>query len=192
VFEGDERPRGPGFEVYETRQGLERAYWIWFDVPQIDGDGDGPYTHGTVLGRYLEVLPEEKEEEGAVFLVTFLAGRLLHYEVMDLVDTWEKPYGRAARWVLVLPHGVVRAVERPQNGEQVLKSAADGGPSYLAPFTEMTGGMNPCVITLVDSGMGQDVREIFEDLGFREGDPEGYTLISAFPGFVEGYRRESD
>jgi hypothetical protein len=28
--------------------GVNTVYWVWFDVPQIDADGDGPYRGGQV------------------------------------------------------------------------------------------------------------------------------------------------
>lgn len=44
------------FTEVKTRFGLERSYWIVFDEPQLDGDGDGPYRGGEVLERYLSPL----------------------------------------------------------------------------------------------------------------------------------------
>jgi hypothetical protein len=37
-----------------TIQGPERTYWVEFDEPQRDPDGDGPYASSQVLERYLE------------------------------------------------------------------------------------------------------------------------------------------
>jgi hypothetical protein len=127
------------FEEVETLQGPERGYWIWLDEPQDDGSGDGPYRAATILGCDLEVLADE---EDAVFLVTYLAGRLLYYAVMEIVELDRPPPGGPAPWMLVLPDGLVRAVERPSNGEKVLRDTANGGPSYLTPFTASTGGID--------------------------------------------------
>ena len=33
-------------------------YWITFDDPQLDVDGDGPYASSQVLGKYLDVVEE--------------------------------------------------------------------------------------------------------------------------------------
>ena len=41
----------------ETRWGRERSWWVVFDEPQRDGDGDGPYRESAVLERYLQLLP---------------------------------------------------------------------------------------------------------------------------------------
>ena len=38
----------------ETLLGPYRTYWIEFDVPQFDTDGDGPYSVSEVLERYIE------------------------------------------------------------------------------------------------------------------------------------------
>lgn len=44
-------------ELIGTAQGPERTYWITFDEPQLDTDGDGPYVSSQVLERYLEPAP---------------------------------------------------------------------------------------------------------------------------------------
>jgi hypothetical protein len=31
--------------------GLRTVYWVWFDVPQLDADGDGPYRGGSIDER---------------------------------------------------------------------------------------------------------------------------------------------
>jgi len=36
------------------RYRARRTYWIRFDEPQLDADGDGPYSDSEVLERYLE------------------------------------------------------------------------------------------------------------------------------------------
>jgi hypothetical protein len=46
-------PSGEPFVVVQTRKGPERTWWITFDEPQRDADGDGPYTRSQVLERYL-------------------------------------------------------------------------------------------------------------------------------------------
>jgi hypothetical protein len=49
-----------GFEEIETRLGKDRMYWVTFDEPQYDTEGDGPYNSSQVLGKYLEALPEHR------------------------------------------------------------------------------------------------------------------------------------
>ncbi len=46
----------PYFAVVQTLQGPERTYWIAFDEPQQDAEGDGPYDSSQVLERYLEIV----------------------------------------------------------------------------------------------------------------------------------------
>jgi hypothetical protein len=38
----------------ETTSLPRRFYWIVFDEPQRDADGDGPYVEAEVLDRYME------------------------------------------------------------------------------------------------------------------------------------------
>ena len=45
-------------ELVSTMQGPEQTYWIEFDEPQRDADGDGPYRGSQVLARYLEVVDD--------------------------------------------------------------------------------------------------------------------------------------
>lgn len=47
-------PDGLAFVEVETRQGIEPSWWIVFDEPQLDTDGDGPYRESQVLERYLQ------------------------------------------------------------------------------------------------------------------------------------------
>lgn len=49
-------PAGELFTEVETRQGPERTWWIEFDEPQRDADGDGPYRESQVMERYLRPL----------------------------------------------------------------------------------------------------------------------------------------
>jgi len=42
------------FGMVTTTRGPERTYWVLFDDPQLDPDGDGPYESSQVLERYLE------------------------------------------------------------------------------------------------------------------------------------------
>jgi hypothetical protein len=44
------------FRMVKTLQGPAPYYWVNFDEPQIDGDGDGPYAGGEIDARYLSVV----------------------------------------------------------------------------------------------------------------------------------------
>ena len=46
-------PSGEPFVVVQTQQGPQRSWWITFDEPQRDADGDGPYNNSQLLDRYL-------------------------------------------------------------------------------------------------------------------------------------------
>ena len=43
-------------ELVETTRGPMATYWVSFDQPQYDPDGDGPYDRSQVLAKYLESL----------------------------------------------------------------------------------------------------------------------------------------
>jgi hypothetical protein len=45
---------GTPFTWAETVRGPELQYWIAFDEPQVDADGDGPYARSQVSAKYLE------------------------------------------------------------------------------------------------------------------------------------------
>ena len=46
-------------ETVETTRGPMAMYWVRFDEPQYDPDGDGPYDRSQVLARYLEPMARE-------------------------------------------------------------------------------------------------------------------------------------
>jgi hypothetical protein len=37
----------------------EAVYWVWFDEPQRDADGDGPYRGGSIDVNALSLLPKK-------------------------------------------------------------------------------------------------------------------------------------
>jgi hypothetical protein len=36
--------------------GVNTVYWVWFDEPQYDADGDGPYRGGSIWESALTIL----------------------------------------------------------------------------------------------------------------------------------------
>ena len=44
------------FSWITTTRGLQLQYWIVFDEPQFDAEGDGPYAASEVLACYLKAL----------------------------------------------------------------------------------------------------------------------------------------
>lgn len=50
-------PTGSPFVEVTTRHGPARSWWVVFDEPQFDADGDGPYRKSQVLEKYLRIAP---------------------------------------------------------------------------------------------------------------------------------------
>ena len=40
----------------ESALGISTVYWVWFDEPQLDADGDGPYRGGQIWESALSLL----------------------------------------------------------------------------------------------------------------------------------------
>jgi hypothetical protein len=38
--------------------GVNTVYWVWFDEPQFDADGDGPYSGGQIWESSLSLLTD--------------------------------------------------------------------------------------------------------------------------------------
>jgi hypothetical protein len=54
---------GGGWDSNLTRQegsalGTHTVYWVWFDEPQLDADGDGPYSGGGIWESALRLLTD--------------------------------------------------------------------------------------------------------------------------------------
>jgi hypothetical protein len=49
--------------LVQTVNGPMANYWVVFDEPQIDPDGDGPYVASEVLGLYIEPLDERMRDD---------------------------------------------------------------------------------------------------------------------------------
>ena len=47
---------GDPWVLTKTMSGHRRTYWIVFDDPQSDVDGDGPYVESEVLDKYLVLI----------------------------------------------------------------------------------------------------------------------------------------
>jgi hypothetical protein len=47
---------GRSWREVSTPVGTRCLYWIVFDLPQLDADGDGPYHAGEVLDKYVVAL----------------------------------------------------------------------------------------------------------------------------------------
>ena len=40
--------------------GENTVYWVWFDEPQLDADGDGPYRGGSIWAAALTLSPNKR------------------------------------------------------------------------------------------------------------------------------------
>lgn len=47
---------GPWHEGLTRQEGAHTVYWVWFDEPQLDADGDGPYKGGGIWETALTLL----------------------------------------------------------------------------------------------------------------------------------------
>ena len=47
----------------EDALGVHMVYWVWFDEPQFDADGDGPYRGGSI---WESALSRIEEAEGSL------------------------------------------------------------------------------------------------------------------------------
>jgi hypothetical protein len=59
IVEMSEGWKGNVREV-ESLQGILSFYWVKFDEPQIDADGDGPYYEAEIDANYLHLLIEQE------------------------------------------------------------------------------------------------------------------------------------
>lgn len=44
--------------------GVNTVYWVWFDEPQFDADGDGPYGGGQIWETALSLLTDRPNQRG--------------------------------------------------------------------------------------------------------------------------------
>ncbi len=44
----------------ESLRGILSFYWVKFDEPQLDADGDGPYHEAEIDSDYLNLLDEQE------------------------------------------------------------------------------------------------------------------------------------
>jgi hypothetical protein len=52
-------PWDDGLTHQEIRAlGTNTVYWVWFDEPQFDADGDGPYRGGSIWESALTIITE--------------------------------------------------------------------------------------------------------------------------------------
>jgi hypothetical protein len=54
---------GASFSLSQTVNGPMKQYWVVFDEPQEDADGDGPYAASDVLAIYIEPIDDRVRDE---------------------------------------------------------------------------------------------------------------------------------
>ncbi len=54
----DQCPWHGCYRFVKGRKGFIKFYWVEFDEPQIDADGDGPYSAGEIEADMLEPIAE--------------------------------------------------------------------------------------------------------------------------------------
>ncbi|MEA2787180.1 MAG: hypothetical protein QOF71_3284 [Candidatus Eremiobacteraeota bacterium] len=57
-----EAPGGSSYGLVRTVSGPTMQYYVVFDEPQVDADGDGPYAASEILSIYLEPLNSTAED----------------------------------------------------------------------------------------------------------------------------------
>jgi hypothetical protein len=82
---------GAPFTWADTTSGPVRQYWVVFDSPQFDANGDGPYVAGEVLARYIEPLEEsERDSPGnhsvARYNISLQNGKLSHLALIGIAS----------------------------------------------------------------------------------------------------------
>jgi hypothetical protein len=45
--------------IERSALGDNTVYWVWFDEPQLDADGEGPYRGGSIWETALTVIPKD-------------------------------------------------------------------------------------------------------------------------------------
>jgi hypothetical protein len=47
------------FREVPSLHGIVKCYWVEFDIPQRDSDGDGPYSSAEIESEYLEIVNKD-------------------------------------------------------------------------------------------------------------------------------------
>lgn len=94
--------------------------------------------------------------------------------------------GGAGEWLLIEP-GSVRVVDDGVAGEQVLRDAEHGGPSFYCRAWHTTGGTDRPTVHTVSAGDADLYEEVLTSLGFQLEPPEGIELQKDEAGIYWGY-----
>lgn len=94
--------------------------------------------------------------------------------------------GAAGGWLLVAPEGI-HVVPEPPDGEQVLRDAQHGGPSFLCRAWYTTAGTDRPTVHTVAVGDADLYEEVLTSVGFSLDEPQGVELRSDESGVYRGY-----
>lgn len=115
-------------------------------------------------------------------------GRLFHYVVESVDGILTLTSTSVESWLEVRPNGVVQVVE-PVDRTRELHDERNGGPSRsAAPVHSSKVAGHPLVMSFTTNDLPDEPLSIFEQIGFREGQPEGYVLVAEWPGRFRAWR----
>ena len=89
-------------------------------------------------------------------------------------------------WLMIQPR-TVRVVDDWANGEQVLRDADHGGPSFYCRAWHTTAGRDRPTVYTVDVGDGDLYEEVLIGVGFHVEQPDGIDLRRDESGIYWGY-----
>jgi hypothetical protein len=105
-------------------------------------------------------------------------------DASDMVGRVEP--GDPGAWLMIQPMSV-RVVGDWANGEQVLRDADHGGPSFYCEAWHTTGGRDRPTVHTVTAGDADLYEEVLTSVGFRLEQPEGIDLRKDESGIYWGY-----
>jgi hypothetical protein len=94
--------------------------------------------------------------------------------------------GAAGGWLQIQP-GSIRIVGAPPGGDQILRAAEQGGPSFLCRAWYSTAGRDRPTVHTVAAGDADLYEEVLTSIGFRLERPEGIELRRDESGAYWGY-----
>jgi len=101
------------FVLVDHAWGQQRAYFVLFDEPQLDADGDGPYYKAEVWERYIEAIGDEElrslepaepvvlEDGGDVIVFATIKKLIGYVEAIDVRDGIFEVWDATGRRILL-------------------------------------------------------------------------------------------
>jgi hypothetical protein len=105
-------------------------------------------------------------------------------DASDMVDHIQ--LGDEGAWLMIQP-GSIRVVAAAAGGDQVLRDAGQGGPSFYCRAWHTTGGTDRPTVHTVAAGDADLYEEVLISVGFRLEQPEGIELQKDESGVYWGY-----